>query len=178
MGAPLGLNAAFLAGLGAAGKRIDPYFGLNFLLEIDGLITGGFSKVEGLESAIETQDYIEGGRNDYVHKLLKHTTYVPLVLSHGITDVDSLWQWHERTRRGVIKRKNGTLMLLDSERLPVMWWNFSQALPTKWVGPSFDASADGQVAIERVELVHRGITKPIASGLASAARLALKTGGK
>lgn len=174
MTAPLGLNAALIGALGAFGKRLDPYLAVNFLVEIDGLIVGGFSRVEGLESTIDTQDYVEGGRNDYVHKVLRGTTYVPLILSHGFTDVDTLWAWHDRTRHGVIKRKNGTIMLLDAERLPVTWWNFTAALPVKWVGPSFDASADSQVALERVELVHRGITRPIASQLASAARLAAK----
>jgi phage tail-like protein len=174
MTAPLGLNTALVGALGVAGKRVDPYLAVNFLVEIEGLIAGGFSKVDGLESTIETQDYAEGGRNDYVHKVLKGTTYSPLVLSHGLTDVDSLWAWHERTRRGVISRKNGTIMLLDSRRLPVTWWSFTGALPIKWGGPAFDASADSQVAIERVELVHRGITKPAASQLAQAFRLGAK----
>ncbi|HEY0989763.1 MAG TPA: phage tail protein [Kofleriaceae bacterium] len=168
------MNAALIGVLGAAGKRLDPYQSVNFLVELDGLIVGGFSKVDGLESVIETQDHVEGGRNDYVHKVLKGTTYVPLVLSHGLTDIDSLWAWHERTRRGVIKRKNGTIMLLDRERLPVMWWNFVGALPVRWAGPAFDASSDAQVAIERVDLVHRGITKPIASQLLQVARLGVK----
>lgn len=166
MTTPLGPNAA----IAALGTRLDPYFAMNFLVEIDGLIAGGFSKVDGLESTIETQDYVEGGRNDYVHKLLKGTTYPPLVLSHGLTDIDSLWMWHDRTRRGVIERKNGTIMLLDRQRIPVMWWNFAEALPVKWAGPSFDASGEAQVAIERVELAHRGITKPVVGRLVSAAR--------
>ena len=168
MSVPIGLNAGLTGVLGALGLRLDPYLGVNFLVEIEGLIVGGFSKVDGLDSTIETQDYVEGGRNDYVHKVLKGTTYSPIVLSHGLTDIDTLWAWHERVRRGVIQRKNGTVMLLDTQRLPVMWWNFADALPVKWAGPSFDASAEGQVAIERVELVHRGITKPIASQLTSA----------
>lgn len=174
MTAPLGLNTALVDLLRATGKRVDPYLAVNFLVEIEGLIVGGFSKVDGLESTIETQDYVEGGRNDFVHKVLKGATSAPLVLSHGLTDVDALWAWHERTRRGVISRKNGTIMLLDAERLPVTWWNFSGALPVKWVGPSFDASADAQVAIERVELVHRGITKPAATQLARAVRIGAK----
>lgn len=168
MSVPLGLNAGVSSLLGAAGQRLDPYLAINFVVEIEGLIVGGFTKVDGLDSTIETQDYYEGGRNDYVHKILKCATSSPLVLSHGLTDVDTLWQWHERVRRGVIKRKNGTIMLLDAQRLPAMWWNFADALPVKWVGPSFDAAVDTQVAIERVELVHRGITKPIASQLTSA----------
>jgi phage tail-like protein len=175
--APLGLNTALTSALGALGQRIDPYLAVNFLVEIEGLIAGGFSKVEGLDSAIDTQDYVEGGRNDYVHKVLKGTIYSPIVLSHGLTNIDTLWAWHDRVRRGVIQRKNGTVMLLDTRRLPVIWWNFADALPVKWVGPSFDASADTQVAIERVELVHRGITKPIASQLMSAVS-GVASGGK
>jgi phage tail-like protein len=171
---PFGLNSAVMA----LGKRLDPYLGVNFLVEIDGLIVGGFTKVDGLESAIETQDYNEGGRNDYVHKILKGTTYGPLVLSRGLTTIDSLWAWHERVRRGVVTRRNGTIMLLDAQRLPVMWWNFADALPIKWVGPSFDASAESQVAIERVELAHRGITKPLAGQLVAAARNAGAAGGR
>jgi len=97
MTAPLGLNTVLVGALGAAGKRVDPYLAVNFLVEIEGLIVGGFSKVEGLESTIETQDYVEGGRNDYVHKVLKGTTYSPLVLSHGLTDIDSMWAWRCRS---------------------------------------------------------------------------------
>jgi phage tail-like protein len=170
--APFGLNAAAVT----IGKRLDPYLGANFLVEIDGLIVGGFSKVDGLESTIETQDYNEGGRNDYVHKILKGTSYGPLILSHGLTDIDTLWAWHERVRRGVVQRKNGTVMLLDARRVPVTWWNFAEALPTRWVGPSFDASSDA-IAIERVELSHRGITKPVLGQLLAAARTVGGLGG-
>jgi phage tail-like protein len=150
MSIPIGLNTALTSALGTLGRRLDPYLGVNFVVEIEGLVVGGFR------------------RNGYVHKVLKGTTYSPIVLSHGLTDIDTLWAWHERVRRGVIQRKNGTVMLLDTQRLPAMWWNFADALPVKWVGPSFDASAENQVAIERLELVHRGITKPIAGQLTSA----------
>ena len=174
MATPFGLNAAVLA----LGKRLDPYLGVNFLVEIEGLIVGGFAKVDGLESTIETQDYSEGGRNGYVHKILKGTSYGPLVLSHGLTDIDSLWAWHERVRRGVVERKNGTIMLLDAQRVPVTWWNFAEALPTKWTGPALDASGEAQVAIERVELTHRGITKPELGPLVSGARTGALGGGR
>ena len=71
MSVPLGLNAGLTSVLGALGQRLDPYLSVNFLVEIEGLVVGGFSKVDGLESTIETQDYVEGGRNDFVHKILK-----------------------------------------------------------------------------------------------------------
>lgn len=173
MAIAFGLNAAALT----LGERVDPYLGVNFLVEIEGLIVGGFSRVEGLESTIDTEDYSEGGRNDYVHKILKGTQYAPLQLSHGLTDNDTLWQWHDRTRRGVVQRKNGTIMLLDARRVPVAWWNIAEALPIRWTGPVLDATSDGQVAIERIDLVHRGITTPPKSAVGRLITAARNAGG-
>lgn len=166
----LGLNAAFAAGTELLGIRFDPYMAHNFLVEIDGLLTGNFAEVTGLESEIQLEEYQEGGVNEYVHQFPSRTVYPPLVLSHGLTDIDTLWSWYQSATEGKIKRKNGTIMLLNRQRLPVMWWNFKNAYPVKWSGPQFDASTDTQVAIERVELVHQGISKPLISQLLSYAQ--------
>lgn len=171
---PFGLNAAYALGAGALGLRSDPYHAHNFLIEIDGLLTGGFAQVEGLEAAIETEDRPEGGVNTYVHKVLKRTTFPNIVLSRGLTDSDVLWTWFDRTSKGIIKRKNGTIMLLDQERLPVMWWDFTDAIPVRWAGPSFHAGQDSQVAISRLELAHRGLTRPLLSTVTSLGRAAAK----
>ncbi len=41
-------------------RKEDPYLRFRFLLEIDGLIKGGFSDVAGLQVEVETEDYHEG----------------------------------------------------------------------------------------------------------------------
>ncbi|MEA5567777.1 phage tail protein [Anabaena sp. UHCC 0399] len=165
----LGLNAAFAAGANLSGLRYDPYMAYNFVIEIDGLLTGNFSEVTGLESEIQTEEYQEGGVNEYTYKFPTRVVYPPLILNHGVTDIDTLWNWYQSGVDGKIKFKNGTIMLLDRKRLPVMWWNFKNAYPVKWSGPQFNAANDSQVAIERVELVHQGISKSaIARGFAAA----------
>lgn len=168
---PLGLNAALTAAGGALGKRLDPYAAFNFLVEMDGLLVGGFSQVQGLECSIQTEERVEGGVNGYTHTLLKTVSHPRLVLRHGLTDLDGLWNWYDDTRQGRIRRRSGTIMLLDDQRLPAMWWDVKDAIPVKWSGPTLDAGQDGQVAVESLELVHRGITKSIMSALTSAARL-------
>jgi hypothetical protein len=50
-----------------------------------------------------------------------------------------------------------------------MWWDFMEAYPVKWVGPQLRAESS-TVAVETVELVHKGISKPTLSSLVSAAR--------
>jgi phage tail-like protein len=82
-----------------------------------------------------------------------------LVLTHGLTDLDTLWNWYDSVTQGIIRRKNGTIMLLDRQHTPVMWWNFYQAYPVKWVGPQLYASQATAVAVEQIELAHEGVRK-------------------
>ncbi len=166
----LGINAAFSAGSNLLGIRNDPYVPFNFLVEIEGLLVGGFTEVTGLQIETEVQDYREGGLNEYVHKLAGPTRYPSnLILKHGLTDIETLWSWHQDVTQGTIKRRNGTIYLLDNRRLPAMWWDFMEAYPVKWGGPELRADSN-IVAVETVELVHKGISKPALSSIVSAAR--------
>jgi hypothetical protein len=56
-----------------------------------------------------------------------------------------------------------------------MWWDFRDAYPVKWSGPELKADS-GTVAVESVELVHRGLSKPEASSGLSATRGVLRAG--
>jgi phage tail-like protein len=166
----LGFNAAFAAGSSLLGIRGDPYMSFNFLVEIEGLLVGGFSEVTGLQIETEVKDYREGGLNEYIHKLAGPTRYpANLTLKHGLIDIETLWSWHQDVTQGIIERKNGSIYLLDPKRLPAMWWDFMEAYPVKWSGPDLNAGS-GTVAMESVELVHKGISKPMLSSLVSAAR--------
>ena len=140
-----------------AGKRRDPYMTYNFMVEIEGLIVGGFSEVSGLGSEIELEPYQEGGLNTYTHKFPKRTTYTNLVLSRGITESDKLWQWYRDASEGTIVLRNGTITLLDSQGQSRMWWHFKQAFPVKWQAPQLNAQNTTEVAIQRIELVHQGV---------------------
>jgi phage tail-like protein len=143
-------------------RALDPYLGFNFAVEIEGLLVGGFTQVTGLQSEIEMDTHQEGGVNDFVHNFPRQAKPTNLVFTKGLTDISSLWNWYYNTTQGIIQRKNGTVMLLDRKQIPVMWWNFRNALPVRWTGPDFDASSD-QVITEAIELVHAGVTDPLHS---------------
>ena len=170
LGAAAGLSAVFSAAAGTLGARLDPYLGCNFLVEIEGLLSGGFREVRGLESSVEIKEYAEGGENGFLHRLPGPVRHANLVLARGLVDLDTMWSWYDDVARGIIVRRNLTLMLLDGRRLPAMWWNVREALPVKWVGPTLNAGSDGEVATETIELVHRGIVKPTASRALTAVR--------
>lgn len=162
----LGLNVAFSLTSNLLGIRNDPYAAFNFLVEIEGLLAGGFSEVSGLEFESETQDYREGGRNDYVHKLPGPMRYTQnLTLRRGLTDIDVLWAWQQDVAKGTIERRNGTIYMLNRMGIPTMWWDFIEAYPVKWSGPQFRADTNA-LAFEAIELVHRGLKKqPVLSDL-------------
>ncbi len=158
-----GLNAAFSLATNLAGVRADPYQVFSFFVEIEGILAGGFSECTGLQVETEFYEYREGGQNEYVHHFAGATKYPPLILKHGLTPIDGLWVWHQDiVSEGKIERRNGTIYLLNRQRLPVIWWDFKEAFPYKWTGPELRADS-GDVAVESVELVHRGLSRPRAA---------------
>jgi phage tail-like protein len=169
MGLPsIGLNVAFAALTNLLGVRGDPYQAYNFLVEIEGILAGGFSECTGLQVETESFEYREGGLNDYMHHFAGPTRSPSLILKHGITQIDGLWNWHQDVTQGTITRHSGTIYLLDKMRIPVIYWNFKEAFPLKYTGPDFRADS-ASVAFETVELVHRGLSRPTRGSVLGAA---------
>jgi len=171
----LSVNAGLALAANATGIRLDPYHGYNFLVEIEGLLVGGFSECTGLQVETETHEYREGGMNEYTHRFISGVKYPPLVLKHGLTPIDGLWRWHQEIASGTATRRNGTVYLLDKRHIPVTWWNFKGAIPIKWTGPDLRADS-AQVAIESVELSHQGLSRSGAPAVVALA-LAASSGG-
>ncbi|MBI3284922.1 MAG: phage tail protein [Burkholderiales bacterium] len=164
------------AGVGFAqrqlGIRIDPFKSYNFFVEVEGILVGGFMSVDGLESKTEVKTVRQGGVNDTEYKLPGQITYSDLVLKAGITALDPMWFWYQSTQSGDIKRKNGSIYLLDDQGIPCVWWDFYNAWPTGWQGPGLDASQN-MVATQSFTLAHEGIKKSLTSSAYSAAKGAL-----
>nr|QNO51306.1 hypothetical protein HDBBLJII_00003 [Methanosarcinales archaeon ANME-1 ERB6] len=59
---------------------------------------------------------------------------------------------------GIIIRKNGFIILLDSEGNEKWRWFFERAYPVKWTGPELRADSN-TVAVESIELAHNGLKK-------------------
>ena len=129
--------------------RVDPYKNFNFTVSING-ITAGFSECSGLDSEVNVIEYREGGDNR-VRKLAGRAKFGNVVLKRGVTESLDLYQWHRNILQGQNDRRDGSIVLLDDERKPVARWNFKNAFPCKYQGPSMNAKGN-EVAIETLEL--------------------------
>jgi len=140
-----------------ASKRIDPYRGFNFIVEIDGVTVAGFSEVSGLSSETAVIEYREGGNNEnVVRKLPGLTKFSNITLKCGVTLDKSLWEWRKKVIEGRVERRSGAIVLLDADHTPVKRWLFREGWPSKWEGPTLKA-AGNEVAIETLEIVHEGL---------------------
>jgi phage tail-like protein len=137
--------------------RSDPYTRFNFRVQLDGVDSGAFSEVSGLDSVTEVIEYRTGdSKTTSSVKLPGLTKYPNIVLKRGITRDLSLWQWRKTVVDGNTDRRNGAIILLDEARNEVLRWTFRNGWPVKWEGPDLDASSS-EVAIETIEIAHEGL---------------------
>lgn len=142
----------------ATGQRVDPYKGFNFRVEMDGIQQAGFQEVSGLDASTDAQDYREGTDPNHVRKVPGLNKYSAITLKRGITDSDELWKWRLTAIDGKVERKNGSIVLLDDTGSEKLRWNFVNAWPSKWTGPSLNSTSSA-VAVESLELTHEEVKK-------------------
>ena len=112
-----------------------------------------FSEVSGLEADIKPIEYRHGDSKIFsTLKMPGLRSVANVTLKKGLIPKDSpFWDWLDRARLNVTKRRTVIISLLDEEGAPKMTWTLTNAWPTKASGT--DAPSDGDdVAVGTVEL--------------------------
>lgn len=139
-------------------QRTDPFAAFRFTVELGDLSVAGFSACSGMKLTTPMQAYAEGGLNSHQHQLPSATQQGNIVLKRGLVD-RSLWDWYARLIDGNVEPKTGVIVINDPSGSELSAeWEFSQALPTSWEGPSLDASQSA-VAVETITLAHEGLRR-------------------
>jgi phage tail-like protein len=138
-------------------QRTDPFRGFRYLVEMQGLVSGGFVRVKGLSREAKYESYREGGVNDYEHKLITQVTYPVVVLERGLASED-LWTWAQDAADGEVERRTVFVRLRDEAGEKAWAWRIEDAIPVKWSSSDIDASSS-QVVMESLELAHHGLRK-------------------
>lgn len=119
-----------------------------------------FQSVAGLSSEIITENYREGGQNQFEHALPVKTQYPDLVLKRGLLvpktqgsdlETSDVQQWCQRMMRSLqVQPTDLMITLLNSAERPLMSWNIVHAWPKKWTISDFNAE-ENQIVLETME---------------------------
>lgn len=134
-------------------QRSDPYPSANFLVEIDGIGSGGFAEVGGLQIATDVVEYREGNdKTNAVRKLTGLTRYADVTLRRGIVGSLDLYQWIRDSADGSADAaRNVAIVLLDEAHQPVLRWLLRRARIVRYTGGPLNAKSS-DVAVEEMVL--------------------------
>ena len=145
-----------------AEDRVDPPVAFHFRVSFgagtqDG--DGRFQEVSGLTTEITVEEYREGGMNVHAHRLPTGAKFGNLVLKRGYLPGTDIALWCRKAiEEFVFEPKDVDVALLNEQHQPLAHWTFTGAYPVKWSLSDLKAQ-DNAIAIESMELVHRGFRK-------------------
>jgi phage tail-like protein len=116
---------------------------------------GSWTKAEGLDVAWDIAEYRMGdGGNDRLY-FPGNTKYTNVKLIRGVSEeTEKVKQWLNKNS-WEMEVFAGSIQLFTTAAKKVTEWTLRDVMPAKWSITSFDAGAS-QVAMETLELVHRG----------------------
>jgi len=142
--------------------RDDPYGGHNFEVIVTGVsddgaaVRGSFAEASGLEVTIDPIEYRNGSEDITVRKIPGLKKFTNITLKRGVIGDLAFWNWVVEAMNGLVRRTEGSILLLDENRQEVMRWNFKRGWPSKWTGPGLNAK-NNEIAMETLEICHEGL---------------------
>ncbi len=143
-------------------QRVDPFPTFKFHVAVGDITEAAFTDCSGLEMSTEVFEYVEGGLNEYVHKMPVRTKVSNVTLKRGFTTSNELFAWYRemedalRQGKGFTFRQVTITLRSTVTQEGLMRWTLDRAFPVKWVGPNFKTD-EAAVAIETLEFAHHGI---------------------
>ncbi|PWK11522.1 phage tail protein [Tumebacillus permanentifrigoris] len=139
--------------------RKDPYRKFRFAVQVDSVLSGGFSEVSGFDASIDVVEYREGDEVAITpRKLPGLAKYGNVTLKRGVTDSMDMFNWIQGFTENKIVRKDITIIARDEANNEVATFQIRNAWPTKYTGPDFNATAS-EVTIESLEFAHEGMKR-------------------
>ncbi len=131
--------------------------GFRFMVMIEGIYNLVFTEFRLPSLQVDVEKIQEGGQNAYIHQLPVRVNVGTVTLRHGLTRDMSLLNWYLDVMKGDLEKayRQVTVVLVDSTTIPVVIWNFRNAYPVKWSGPSLKSDSS-EIAIEEIEFVYHG----------------------
>lgn len=127
-----------------------------FLVIVDGLDLGGWSKCDGIAVTMKLHKYEPFGENNFTPILPDRVEYSQITLTRAVNDRDSpkLLGWLG-SRANKAANGTGAIVVLGPDKKMVMSYQLRGVYPTAYKGPSLDANTKS-IATETLTLAHEG----------------------
>jgi len=141
----------------------NPLVAFNFGLEIEGKLSGYFTKVTGIGSESEVVEHKivnpDTGET-IIQKIPGRLTWTNITLSRGVTTNVDVWEWRQMVVDGKVDdaRTNCSVIAYSQAAEEIARWNLENAWPSKVTGPEMDSSGQN-LMIEEMTIVHEGIAR-------------------
>jgi phage tail-like protein len=143
--------------------REDPLVAFKFGLEIEGKLSGFFTNVGGIGSETEViaQKVVNSTTGEtIIYQVPGRLTWTPVTLKRGVTSTMDIWKWRQQVVEGKVDaaRTNCSIVAYNQENTEIARWNFTNAWPSKVVGPEMDSGGVNYM-VEDVTIVHEGVIR-------------------
>lgn len=130
---------------------------VHFVVKVDGIDLGSFTKLEGLSAQFKVEEYWEGGENGFVHHLPGALSFSNVKLTRPINaTTPSLGAWFAQGKH-TVTRHTATVEACDTAGKRIVRWELAGVVPVKWSGPTM--SVEGKAVLhETFELAFTEIT--------------------
>lgn len=136
----------------------DSALDINFVVEIEGIISGGFTDVDGLEEEI-TQRTIKENHSNVAVNITSQIQFPDIVLMQGLKLGEKLFDWYKEcrdwTKGKPDYRKNISIIQLKWVKgLPMEYdrWDFYLCSVKSYKAPTFKSNKDGSASIVSISI--------------------------
>jgi phage tail-like protein len=132
-------------------RDFDPAGRFTFIVDIDGVTSGPFMLVSGIESETEVIEY-RSGNDRAVRKKPGLVKYSNIILKRGYTGNSELWNWYRTVINGQVERRSGSIVLMRADRTEIDRYNFFEAFPVRYKTFELDGTDGISPMMEEIEI--------------------------
>jgi len=141
-----------------AGERRDYLPAGYFDFELDGVVVGHFSEIQGLKMETEVVPYTDGN-DPKRHFRPGRTAYSKATVKRGDLRSPELWNWYQEVIKGVAQRKSASIVFKDRTMTEKLRYNLFETWPCAWEGPAFNSEEEGKHQVESMTFVVEDIQR-------------------
>ena len=129
----------------------NPLGNYRFVVEMGDIGPISFNVVKIPDTEIQVIEYREGvDLSRSVRKIPGIVKNSDLILRRGMTKSLEVYEWFKSNKNGVTDRKSIVISALDESNEPCIKWKLRNCWPTKYSGPTLNASSSEYIIEEMV----------------------------